>query len=182
MTGSSTAFRATRSLACTTGRGSRSENSQIRTGPMMAGGAYFDIAVNGRGAHGARPEAGIDPVIIASHITTALQTYRLPQCPAARYGGPQRHPDPRRRRLQCDPGARLYPRHRARLRPEDLGADRENMARIASGVASGFGAAPNSISGPCFRRSSTTRPRPNSSPRPPPSWSGTTTSTATATS
>src|SRR5271166_560990 len=47
---------------------------QIRTGPMMAGGAYFDITVTGRGAHGARPEAGIDPVIVASHITTALQT------------------------------------------------------------------------------------------------------------
>ncbi|HEY1299144.1 MAG TPA: amidohydrolase, partial [Stellaceae bacterium] len=28
---------------------------QIRTGPMMAGGAYFDIAVTGKGAHGARP-------------------------------------------------------------------------------------------------------------------------------
>ena len=47
---------------------------QIRTGPMMAGGAYFDISVTGRGAHGARPEAGIDPVIAASHITLALQT------------------------------------------------------------------------------------------------------------
>ena len=47
---------------------------QIRTGPMMAGGAYFDITVTGRGAHGARPEAGIDPVIAASHITLALQT------------------------------------------------------------------------------------------------------------
>jgi len=31
---------------------------QIRTGPMMAGGAYFDITVTGRGAHGARPEQG----------------------------------------------------------------------------------------------------------------------------
>ncbi len=47
---------------------------QIRTGPMMAGGGYFDITVTGRGAHGARPEVGIDPVIVASHITTALQT------------------------------------------------------------------------------------------------------------
>src|SRR5205823_426970 len=47
---------------------------QIRTGPMMAGGAYFDITVTGRGAHGARPEAGIDPVIVASHIPTALQS------------------------------------------------------------------------------------------------------------
>ncbi len=41
---------------------------------MMAGGAYFDIAVTGRGAHGARPEAGIDPVVTASHIAIALQT------------------------------------------------------------------------------------------------------------
>ena len=46
----------------------------ICPGPMMAGGAYFDIAITGRGAHGARPESGIDPVVVASQITTALQT------------------------------------------------------------------------------------------------------------
>jgi hippurate hydrolase len=46
----------------------------IRPGAMMAGGAYFDILVTGRGAHGARPESGVDPVVAASHITTALQT------------------------------------------------------------------------------------------------------------
>jgi amidohydrolase len=47
---------------------------QIRKGPMMAGGAFFDIEIIGRGAHGARPESGIDPVVIASQITTALQS------------------------------------------------------------------------------------------------------------
>ncbi len=47
---------------------------QIRPGAMMAGGAFFDIAITGRGAHGARPEAGIDPVVVASHVTTALQS------------------------------------------------------------------------------------------------------------
>ena len=46
----------------------------IRQGPMMAGGAFFDITVEGRGAHAARPEAGVDPVLVASHITTALQS------------------------------------------------------------------------------------------------------------
>ncbi|HEY3916730.1 MAG TPA: M20 aminoacylase family protein [Stellaceae bacterium] len=46
----------------------------IRPGPMMAGGAYFDIAIDGRGAHAARPESGIDPVLVASHIATALQS------------------------------------------------------------------------------------------------------------
>jgi hippurate hydrolase len=47
---------------------------QIRPGPMMAGGAYFDITVTGVGAHGARPEAGIDPVIVGAQIASALQT------------------------------------------------------------------------------------------------------------
>ena len=47
---------------------------QIRPGAMMAGGAFFDIEIVGVGAHGARPESGIDPVVVASHITTALQS------------------------------------------------------------------------------------------------------------
>ena len=47
---------------------------QIRPGAMMAGGAFFDVAITGRGAHGARPESGIDPVVVASHIATALQS------------------------------------------------------------------------------------------------------------
>ena len=46
----------------------------VRSGAMMAGGAFFDIRVTGKGTHGARPEAGIDPVIVAAHIATALQT------------------------------------------------------------------------------------------------------------
>jgi amidohydrolase len=46
----------------------------VRPGPMMAGGAFFDILITGKGAHGARPEAGIDPVLVASHITIALQS------------------------------------------------------------------------------------------------------------
>jgi amidohydrolase len=46
----------------------------IRGGPAMAGAAFFDIAIRGRGAHGARPESGIDPIIAASHLATALQT------------------------------------------------------------------------------------------------------------
>jgi hippurate hydrolase len=45
----------------------------IRPGTMMAAGAFFDIFVEGRGAHGARPEQSVDPVLVASHIVTALQ-------------------------------------------------------------------------------------------------------------
>ncbi|TWS99651.1 M20 aminoacylase family protein [Reyranella sp. CPCC 100927] len=47
---------------------------QIRSGPMMAGGGLFDIHIKGKGAHGARPESGVDPVVIGGHIITALQT------------------------------------------------------------------------------------------------------------
>jgi hippurate hydrolase len=46
----------------------------MRAGPMMAGGASFDLTVTGKGTHGARPEAGVDSVLVAAHIATALQT------------------------------------------------------------------------------------------------------------
>jgi hippurate hydrolase len=46
----------------------------IRPGTMMAGGAFFDIHVEGRGSHGARPEQSIDSVLVACHIVTALQS------------------------------------------------------------------------------------------------------------
>ena len=46
----------------------------IRSGPQMAGGGLFDIKITGKGAHGARPETGIDPVIIATQIISALQS------------------------------------------------------------------------------------------------------------
>jgi amidohydrolase len=45
-----------------------------RSGPMMASSNDFDILVRGRGAHAARPENSVDPVVVAAHIVTALQT------------------------------------------------------------------------------------------------------------
>jgi amidohydrolase len=46
----------------------------VKSGPMMAGGAFFDIHVTGKGAHGARPETGIDSALVAAHIAVALQS------------------------------------------------------------------------------------------------------------
>jgi amidohydrolase len=46
----------------------------VRAGPMMAGGGFFDIRVTGKGSHGARPETGVDPVLVAAHIVIALQS------------------------------------------------------------------------------------------------------------
>ena len=46
------------------------------TGPgaRAAGGAFFDIAITGKGAHGAHPQQSIDPVLVACHLGTALQS------------------------------------------------------------------------------------------------------------
>jgi hippurate hydrolase len=55
----------------------------INSGPSAAGGAFFDIAITGRGAHGAYPEEGIDPILVASHIHTALQSIVARNVPPA---------------------------------------------------------------------------------------------------
>ena len=46
----------------------------VRTGPMMAACDEFTITVEGTGAHGAMPHLGIDPIVAAAQIVTALQT------------------------------------------------------------------------------------------------------------
>ncbi|MGC2523934.1 MAG: M20 aminoacylase family protein [Stellaceae bacterium] len=113
---------------------------QIRSGPMMAGGAYFDIAVSGRGAHGARPEAGIDPVVTASHIAIALQTIvsrNLRPLDTAVLSVTQIHAGeaynviPERAAIRGT--ARCFSR-------ETMTLIEHNMRRIAAGVAGGFGA------------------------------------------
>jgi amidohydrolase len=47
---------------------------QISEGPRFAGCSFFDIVITGKGAHGARPSAGIDPVVVACHVGSALQS------------------------------------------------------------------------------------------------------------
>jgi amidohydrolase len=46
----------------------------IRAGAMMAGCAFFDIHIHGRGGHAARPEATVDPVVCGAQIVAALQS------------------------------------------------------------------------------------------------------------
>jgi amidohydrolase len=46
----------------------------VKAGAMMAGGAFFDIDITGKGSHGARPESSVDPVLVAAHLATALQS------------------------------------------------------------------------------------------------------------
>jgi amidohydrolase len=113
---------------------------QLRSGAMMAGGAYFDVTVTGRGAHGARPETGIDPVVTASHIAIALQTIvsrNVRPVDTAVLSVTQIHsgaaynviPE----RAVIGGTARCFSR-------ETMTLIEENMRRIAAGVAGGFGA------------------------------------------
>jgi amidohydrolase len=46
----------------------------LRPGPLMAATAYFKITIEGRGAHAAKPDEGIDPILTAAHIIMALQS------------------------------------------------------------------------------------------------------------
>src|SRR4051812_25351367 len=46
----------------------------IRPGPMMAAADQFTITIEGRGGHAARAYDCIDPVLVGSHVVSALQS------------------------------------------------------------------------------------------------------------
>jgi hippurate hydrolase len=112
----------------------------IRSGPTAAGGAFFDIRLTGKGAHGARPEASIDPVLAACHVTTALQSIvsrtLSPRDPAVVsvtrvLGGEAYNVIPETATISGT--ARFFTR--------EVGAQiEEAMRRVVAGVAAGFGA------------------------------------------
>ena len=112
----------------------------VRSGAMMAGGAFFDIDIEGRGAHGARPEASVDPVLVAAHLTSALQSLvsrNVRPVDTAVVSVTQIHSGdaynviPQRARLSGT--VRAFSNDVMEL----IG---RNMARLAEGVAAGFGA------------------------------------------
>jgi hippurate hydrolase len=112
----------------------------IAPGPSAAGGAFFDIHVTGRGSHGARPEASIDPVLVCSHIATALQSIVsrniAPSDTAVLsvtkiVGGDAYNVIPQTATMSGT--CRAFKR-------EVMNQMEEGMKRIARGVAEGFGA------------------------------------------
>jgi hippurate hydrolase len=46
----------------------------MRSGGIMAASDRFDITIEGKGGHAARPQNGVDPVVIAAQLITTLQT------------------------------------------------------------------------------------------------------------
>ena len=112
----------------------------VREGPAMAGGAFFDVTITGKGSHGARPENSIDPVLVACHLGAALQSIVSrtisPRDPAVVsvtkvVGGDAYNVIPQTATLSGT--ARFFSR--------EVGEQIETaMRRLAEGVAMGFGA------------------------------------------
>lgn len=46
----------------------------VRPGPVMAATDEVEVVVRGRGGHAAFPHLTVDPVVVAAHVITALQT------------------------------------------------------------------------------------------------------------
>lgn len=54
-----------------------------REGPVMAGADVADVRLFGRGGHGSRPEATVDPVLMAASIVVRLQGIVAREVPAS---------------------------------------------------------------------------------------------------
>lgn len=61
-------------LACHTWPEMPGGSIGVRKGAMLGAADTFTITVLGKGGHAAHPHKGIDPVVIAAHIITQLQT------------------------------------------------------------------------------------------------------------
>jgi len=113
----------------------------ITPGAAMAGGAFFDIVVTGRGAHGARPEESIDPVLVACHIGTALQSI------VSRNVSPRETAALSITRIQGGDAYNVIPETATlsgtarTMRRETMTLIEQAMQRLVPNVAAGFGAA-----------------------------------------
>ncbi len=113
----------------------------ITPGAAMAAGAFFDITITGRGAHGARPEESVDPVLVACHIGTALQSI------IARNAPPRETAVLSITRIHSGDAYNVIPETAIlsgttrTMRRETMDLIEQGMVRIATNVAAGFGAA-----------------------------------------
>jgi amidohydrolase len=112
----------------------------IAPGTAMAGGGFFDISITGKGAHGARPEESIDPVLVACHIGAALQSIVSRNVPSRDMAVVSVT------RILSGDAYNVIPQTATMggtvrtMKRETLTLAEQAMRRIASGVAAGFGA------------------------------------------
>ena len=112
------------------------------TGPgaRAAGGAFFDITITGKGAHGAHPNQSIDPVLVACHLGTALQSI-VSRNISARESGVLSIT-----RIQSGDAYNVIPQTAVMagtvrtLNRETMTLIQGNMERLTKSIAAGFGA------------------------------------------
>ena len=115
---------------------------RFMTGPAVraAGGAFFDIVITGKGAHGAHPNQGIDPVLVACHLGTALQSIVSRNVPAMDTAVLSIT------RIQSGDAYNVIPQSAVlagtvrTLKPELMAMIEQNMKRLSASLAAGFGA------------------------------------------
>lgn len=115
---------------------------QFMTGPgaRAAGGAFFDIVITGKGAHGAHPSQSIDPVLVACHLGTALQSIISRNVSAADTAVLSIT------RIQSGDAYNVIPQTAIMagtvrtMKAEVMTMIETNMRRMATSVAAGFGA------------------------------------------
>jgi hippurate hydrolase len=109
-------------------------------GVRFAGGAFFDITITGKGAHGARPQESIDPVMVACHIGTALQSI------ISRNISAQDTAVLSITRIQSGDAYNVIPQYAVlagtvrAMKSEVMALVEQNMKRLAVSIAAGFGA------------------------------------------
>jgi hippurate hydrolase len=112
----------------------------IGPGARFAGGAFFDIAITGKGAHGAFPDQGVDAVMVAFQIGTALQTIVSRNVPA------QDTAVLSITRVQAGDSYNVLPQTAVMagtvraMKRETMSLIEDHMRRLVSSIAAGFGA------------------------------------------
>ena len=112
------------------------------TGPgaRAAGGAFFDITITGKGAHGAYPYHSIDPIVVACHLGTALQSI------VSRNISAQDTAVLSITRIQSGDAYNVIPQSAIMagtvrtMKSDVMAMIEQNMKRLAVSVAAGFGA------------------------------------------
>src|SRR5271165_5420108 len=112
------------------------------TGPgaRAAGGAFFDITITGKGAHGAHPQQSIDPVLVACHLGTALQSI------VSRTISAQETAVLSITRIQSGDAYNVIPQSAVMagtvrtMQRDTMKLIEQNMKRLTTAVAAGFGA------------------------------------------
>ena len=112
----------------------------IRPGAMMAGAAFWDLDIHGKGGHGARPESTVDPVVVGAQIVTAYQSI------VARNVAPIDTAVVSTTGFDAGQAYNVIPEHvhlRGTVRTykvETMQLVRDRMQALATAIAAGFGA------------------------------------------